>query len=255
MGERSSHAPGTFSWTDLATSDVDRAKAFYTGLFGWQYDDQPIPGDGVYSMVVTDGKAVCALSAAQPGMPDVWTSYVTVTSADDAAAKARDAGGTVMMEPFDVLDAGRMALIQDPTGAVFAVWEARRSIGAELVNVPGSLTLNQLNTPDPETALAFYADVFGWRHERMAEGDMAYWGIYNGDRVNAGLMLMPAGLGAPPHWLVYFGCENVDTDAGRIVELGGQVMVPPMDVPGGRITVAQDPTGAVFALFSGRFDD
>jgi hypothetical protein len=255
MGERSSHPPGTFSWIDLTTSDVASAKAFYTGLFAWQYDDQPIPGDGVYSMVVTDGKAVCALSEAQPGMPTAWTSYVTVASADDSATTARELGASLVMEPFDVLDAGRMALIQDPTGAMFAVWEPRRSIGAELVNVPGAFTLNQLNTSDPDAALAFYTGLFGWRSKQVGGDPAPYWGLFNGDRVNAGLMEMPPGLGAPPHWLVYFGSEGVDNDAGRIAELGGQVMVPPMEVPGGKIVVAQDPQGGVFGLFSGRFDD
>jgi uncharacterized protein len=255
MGERTSHTPGTFSWTDLATTDPDAAKRFYGELFGWEYDDQPIPEGGTYTMVRKDGKEVAGLSQAMEGMPTAWNSYVTVESADSAAARASEVGGTLMGEPFDVMDAGRMALVQDPTGAVLAVWEPHGSIGATLVNGPGLLSLTQLNTSDPQKAEEFYSALFGWRFESVGSDDSPYWAIYNGDRVNAGMMPLPPGGGAPPHWLVYFGSESVDDDAGRIGELGGQVMLAPMDVPGGRIVVAADPQGAVFALFSGRFDD
>jgi uncharacterized protein len=256
MGDRTSHTPGTFSWTDLATTDPDAAKRFYTSLFGWDYEDQPMPGDGgAYTMLRRDGKDVAALFQAREGMPTAWSSYVTVESADSTAAKVRDLGGTLMAEPFDVMDAGRMALIQDPTGAVVAVWEPHGSIGATRVNGPGALSLNQLNTSDPEAAQRFFSELFGWRTEEVSGGDQRYWGIYNGDRLNAGMMQLPPDAPAPPHWLVYFGSEDVDVDAGRIGELGGQVMVPPTDVPGGRFLVAQDPQGAVFGLFAGRFDD
>jgi predicted enzyme related to lactoylglutathione lyase len=256
MGERTSHTPGTFSWADLPTSDPGDAKRFYTGLFGWDYEDQPIPGDGGdYTMLRRDGKDVAALFQAQEGMPTFWASYVTVESADSAATRATDVGGTLMAEPFDVMDAGRMAVIQDPTGAVFSVWEPHGSIGATLVNTPGSISMNQLNTGDPEAAERFYSALFGWRTEQVSADDPPYWGIYNGDRLNGGMMQMPPDQDAPPHWLVYFGSEDVDADAGRIPELGGQVMVPPLDVPSGRFLVAQDPQGAVFGLFAGRFDD
>jgi uncharacterized protein len=256
MGERTSHTPGTFSWAELATTDTDAAKHFYTELFGWDYEDQPMPGDaGDYTMLRRDGKDVGALFPAREGMPTFWGSYVTVDSADSSAAKATDLGGTLMAEPFDVMDAGRMAIIQDPTGAVFSVWEPRGSIGANWVNSPGAITLNQLNTGDPGAAERFYSGLFGWRTEQVAGGEQPYWGIYNGDRLNGGMMQLPPEAGGPPHWLIYFGSEDVDADAGRVGELGGQVMVPPMDVPGGRIIVVQDPQGAVFGLFAGRFDD
>jgi uncharacterized protein len=256
MGDRTSHAPGTFSWTDLATTDPDAAKRFYTSLFGWDYEDQPMPGDaGAYTMLRRDGKDVAALFQAREGMPTAWSSYVTVESADATAAKAAEVGGTLLAEPFDVMDAGRMALIQDPSGAVVAVWEPHGSIGATWVNGPGALSLNQLNTTDPEAAQRFFSELFGWRTEEVSEGDQRYWAVYNGDRLNAGMMQLPPDAPAPPHWLVYFGSEDVDVDAGRIGDMGGQVMVPPTDVPGGRILVAQDPQGAVFGLFAGRFDD
>jgi uncharacterized protein len=256
MGERTTHPPGTFSWTDLATSDPDDAKRFYTGLFGWEFEDQPIPGDGgVYTTLRKDGKDVAALFKGGEGMPTFWGSYVTVESADSTAARVTELGGTLMMEPFDVMDVGRMATIQDPTGAVVSAWEPHGSIGANLVNVPGALTLNQLNTTDPQAAERFYTELFGWRTEQVAEGETPYWGIYLGDRVNGGMMRLPRDAGAPSHWLSYFGTADVDGDAGRVGELGGQVTLPPMDVPGGRILVARDPQGAFFGLFAGRFDD
>jgi predicted enzyme related to lactoylglutathione lyase len=195
------------------------------------------------------------LYGAREGQPPAWNSYVTVESADAGAAAAKEHGGTVEAEPFEVMDVGRMAVIQDPTGAYFSVWEPRASIGAERVNEPGALTLTQLNASDPERAQEFYAGVFGWRFEDVSTDDQRYWGIYNGDRLNGGMMPLPAETGAPSHWLVYFGSEGVDDDAGRIGELGGSVMVAPMPVPGGRILVARDPQGAVFAVLSGRFDD
>jgi uncharacterized protein len=249
MGERTSHPPGAFNWADLTTTDTDGAKAFYTGLFGWDTEDNPIPEGGVYTMLKKGGKNVTALSGARDGQPSVWNSYVTVESADDSAAAAGEQGGTVVMEPFDVMDVGRMAVIQDPTGAFFAVWQPRTNIGAERVNEPSALTLNQLNTSDPERAQEFYTGVFGWHFDKVSD-EPAYWGIYNGDRLNGGMMEQ-----SPSAWLVYFGTESVDDDAGRVAELGGTVIVPPMPVPGGHILVAQDPQGAVFGLLSGRFDD
>jgi predicted enzyme related to lactoylglutathione lyase len=254
MGERTSHAPGSFSWVDLGTTDTAAAKDFYSSLFGWEAEDSPMPDGGAYTMLRARGKHVGALYEARPGQPVAWASYVTVESADAAAAAAKEHGGTLMAEPFDVMEAGRMALVQDPTGAVFAAWEPRDNIGAQLVNEPGALTLNQLNTADPERAREFYSALFGWRFEAVEGVDSPYWGIYNGERVNAGMMPVPAEV-APAHWLAYFGCEDVDAEAQRVEGLGGSLMVPPMSVPGGRIAVAQDPQGGAFGLFAGRFDD
>jgi uncharacterized protein len=255
MGERTSHAPGTFSWADLATSDPSGAKAFYVGLFGWDSEDNPVPDGSVYTTLSKDGRNVAALYGAREGQPPAWNSYVTVESADAGAAAAKEHGGTVEMEAFDVMDVGRMAVVQDPTGAYLSVWEPRESIGAERVNEVGALTLNQLNTSDPERAQEFYAGVFGWRFESVGGGDTPYWGIYNGDRLNGGMMPLAPELGAPSHWLVYFGSASVDDDVARIRELGGEPLIEPMAVPGGRILPAQDPQGATFAVLSGRFDD
>jgi uncharacterized protein len=254
MGERDSHEHGTFSWTDLSTPDAEASKAFYASLFGWEFEDNPIPDGGVYVMARLGGRAAAAMFETSERHP-AWASYVTVDDVEATTERARELGANVMAEPFDVMDAGRMATLQDPTGAVFCVWEPRRAIGAEVVNTHGALSLNQLNTTDPDAAQRFYGDLFGWRIEQAPGTETAYWGLYRGDRLNAGMMQLPPGAPAPSHWLVYFGIDDVDTAADQIGSAGGAVMVPPQDVPGGRILVAQDPQGAVFAVFTGRFDD
>jgi predicted enzyme related to lactoylglutathione lyase len=255
MGERDHHEPGTFSYADLATNDVDAAKSFYPALFGWETEDGPIPGGGVYTTARLQGRLVAGLSTGQEGQPPAWTSYVTVDGADEAARRAGELGGAVVAEPFDVMELGRMAIIQDATGAFFAIWEPRQSIGAELVNGHGLLSLNQLNTTDPERASQFYSALFGWRFEAVPDTQIPYWGIYRGDTLNAGMMQQPPDAPAPPHWLVYFGIDALDDAAAKIGELGGSVLVPKTDVPGGQFLLAADGQGAIFGLFSGRFDD
>ena len=187
MGERTEHPPGTFSWADLSTTDTEGAKAFYTGLFGWDTEDNPIPDGGVYTMLAKGGKAVGGLSATMEGQPAAWNCYVTVESADDGAAAAGEQGGTVIMEPFDVMDVGRMAVIQYPQGAFFMVWEPRASIGAEVVNGPGALSWNELASPDPPESADFYGSLFGWRAEQMESSPMEYLILWNGERTNGGI--------------------------------------------------------------------
>ena len=253
MGERTSHPPGTFSWAELATSDADGAKAYYSSLFGWEHDDRPV-GDGqVYSMARRDGKTAAALFSSDH--PPHWNCYVTVASVDDAAARAGELGGTVMAEPFDVLDAGRMAVIADPTGAALCLWKAHDNIGAGLVNTPGSMTWNDLVTPDPDSATRFYAALFGWTFEEVPDAG-GYRLIRNGERTNGGVMPLDAGTtGTPPNWMPYFGHDDVD----RLVEdgggPGGRVVNGPIQMPQGSIAVLGDPQGAVFAVWTGEYDD
>ncbi|MBN1529419.1 MAG: VOC family protein [Thermoleophilaceae bacterium] len=255
MAERTEHAPGTFSWVELLTSDAAAAKEFYAQLLGWTYDDLPLSGGGAYTMVLKDGKRVAGLHQPSPenAAPPNWLSYVTVEDADAAAARAGELGATTLAGPFEVESAGRMAVLQDSQGAVFAVWQPRGSIGAELVNDPGSLTLNQLNARDVDAARGFYSSLFGWRIETANE-DPPYWGIYNGDTLNGGLMELPPGGGAPPHWLAYFTVEDMAAANAGITEHGGSILVPPMQIQSGQILVAADPQGPVFALFEGPID-
>jgi uncharacterized protein len=254
MGERDRHEHGSFSWTDLSTPDAEASKAFYGGLFEWEFEDNPIPDGGVYVMAKLGGRSAAAMFETSERHP-AWASYVTVDDADAITERARELGGNVISEPFDVMDVGRMAILQDPPGAVFCVWQPGTSIGAEVVNEPGALSLNQLNTTDPEASQRFYTDLFGWRFVEMQGGPGPYTGIYRGERTNGGMMKMPPGQPAPPHWLVYFGIDDIDAAAEQITSSGGRVFVETMEVPGGRILVAQDPQGATFALFAGRFDD
>lgn len=251
MGERASHAPGTFSWVDLATSDAAGAKVFYGGLLGWEFEDMPVPDSPPYSMATLGGRRVAALYPKRDeSQPSAWLSYVTVEDADATAARAIELGANAISEPFEVLEAGRMAVLQDPAGAVFAIWQPRASIGAELVNDAGSLTMNQLNTPDTDAAQAFYGGLFGWTFQQVATGEQAFWGIHNGGRLNGGMM--PA---EPPHWLAYFTVADIGASAAKAGELGGRVFLGPVPIPAGRILVAADPQGAAFALFEGDVDD
>lgn len=252
MGKREHYEPGTFCWVDLSTGDAGGARAFYGGLLGWEFEGIEIPG-GDYTMCRVQGDSVAAI-VQQDEQPGHWNNYVSVTSVDETAAKAKQLGARVFEKPFDVMEAGRMAVFADPTGAVLCVWEPRGHIGAGRVNDPGCLSLNQLNTHDPERASTFYGDLFGWEIRQVVE-EPPYWGINNRGWLNGGMMKMPAA-GPPPHWLAYFVSEDLDASVQKIGELGGTIMVPPMSTPpAGRILVASDPQGAAFALFEGRTDD
>jgi uncharacterized protein len=256
MGTREKHEPGTFSWVDLATTDLDGAKAFYGEVFGWEFEDLPVGEGQVYSMAKVDGSNVAAASEADG--PPRWNSYVTVESASDAAEKAEAAGAKVHAPPFDVMDAGRMAVIQDPSGGVVALWEPKDNPGAGLVNAHGALAWNDLMTHDVEKATEFYCELFGWEVAPVTEdaGNERVV-IRNGERMNGGMARMPESMGddTPPHWLPYFGVDDVDAAVRATEEGGGSKLSDPVDVPAGRLAVLADPQGAVFAVFSGEFDD
>lgn len=257
MGERTKYAPGTFSWTDLATTDQDSAKQFYGQLFGWTAVDNPV-GDGVvYSMMQLAGKDVAGIGP-QPeqqreaGVPPLWNSYITVESADAAADRAQKLGATVHAPPFDVMDVGRMAVIQDLQGAFFMPWEPKQHPGSGLVNAPGALSWNELASPDPEAAAEFYRELFDWKVEPY-EGMEGYMGIQNSEgHSNGGIRV--AAENEPSYWLVYFGSADAEADTARATELGATGLAA-MDIGVGKISVLQDPQGAVFALYGGRFDD
>jgi len=253
MAERTKHEPGTFSWVELATRDGAAAKRFYTSLFGWGVDEMPV-GDGTtYTMLTKNGKRVGALyqmSAQQQGVPPHWNSYVTVASADDSAAQAKKLGGNVMLEPFDVLDAGRMAVLSDPTGAVFSLWQPKRHIGADLVNEPGAFCWNELYTTDPNKAADFYMGLFGWTKDAR-HMDYGEYVIFNrGGRQMCGMMQIPKEWRpVPPHWLVYFSVDDCDASVAKATSLGAKAMMPPMDIENvGRFAMLTDPEGAGFAV-------
>jgi predicted enzyme related to lactoylglutathione lyase len=244
VGNRTSYPPGTFSWAELVTSDADAAKRFYTEVFGWAYRDDPVGEGMVYSTALLGGQPVAALYTGD--QPPHWNSYVTVASADAAAARAAELGAGMLSEPFDVLDVGRMAVIADLAGASLCLWEPRSHIGASVVNAPGALAWNDLITPDVEAAARFYGDLFGWTTLEIP-GAGGYRVIQNGGRSNGG---MTSREGMPPAWIPYFGHEDVDTLVGR-----GGALSEPVAVPSGRFAVFADPQGAVFAALTGTYDD
>jgi len=259
MGERTQYTPGTFSWTDLTTTDQEGAKAFYAGLLGWELEDRPVGDEVVYTMASLDGRDVGAISP-QPqqqrdaGVPPVWNSYVSVEDADATLARAKELGANVHAQAFDVMEAGRMGVVQDPQGAYFLVWQAKQHIGAGLVNAPGALVWNELGSPDLDGSAAFYGDLFGWTTSPMPDADPPYLVIQGADgRANGGIR-PPAPPGTPPSWLVYFACEQIDAALAKVTELGGTVLVGATDIGVAKIGVAQDVQGAVFALYDGRLD-
>ncbi len=257
MGERTQYPPGQFCWADLATTDPEAAKAFYTSLFGWEVEDMPVPGGGTYSMARLEGKYVAAIAPQPPqqreaGVPAMWNNYVSVESADAHADRAQQLGATVHAPPFDVMEVGRMAVVQDPQGAFFMLWEPRQHFGAALVNAPGALSWNELASPDLEASKAFYGELFGWTFDPLEGGPGPYFVIRNGDHGNGGIRELQEP-GVPPHWLAYFGADDTDAALAKVEELGGGKMAGPFDIPTGRIAVVHDPQGAPFALYGGEF--
>lgn len=259
MGERTQYTAGTFSWAELSTPDQAGAGKFYAELFGWELEENPIGDDQVYVMAKLNGRYVAAI-APQPsqqreaGVPPSWNSYITVESADEALEEARQFGANLHAPAFDVFDAGRMGVVQDPQGAFFMVWEPKAHIGAGLVNAPGALSWNELATPDPEASASFYSRVFGWSTERMEGMDPPYLTIKAQDgHTNGGIR--QAASTEPCYWLAYFGAGDIDRAMGQVTELGGSCIMGPVDIGVGRIGVVQDPQEAVFALYAGQFED
>lgn len=262
MGKRARYEPGTFCWVDLATTDPADAKSFYGEFFGWTAEDVPFGEGGIYTMLRLGGDVVAALYELEPdrreqGIPSHWFHYVSVAEVGETAARARALGGTVHGEPFAVGDSGRMAVIQDPTGAVFAAWQPGTHIGAGRVNDPGCLTWNELQTRDPEAAIAFYTGLLGWEAEPVEEGGrLAYVSLRHGGRLAGGMMPMgELHRDALPAWLAYFTVPSCDAGVARARDLGGGVLAGPMDVGNGRIAVVHDRQAASFALFEGQVDD
>jgi hypothetical protein len=257
MGERKSHPPGTISWVDLATTDLAGAKAFYGGLFGWEAEDMAGPA-GTYALLRLDGAEVGGAfgQPADGGVPPHWNTYVTVEEVDASLEQAKQLGGTELMPPHDVEGAGRMAVIADPTGAAFAIWEPRGRIGAELVNAPGAMCWNDLGTKEVDSAAEFYGELFGWTMDDPVEGDPTqHRTIRNGGKENGSMYQQGEDeAGVPPNWLPYLATADLEAAIAKVGELGGQVIVPTLDVPAGKLAVATDPQGAPFGIFSGELD-
>lgn len=251
MAKIESYTPGSFCWAELATSDPAAAKHFYGEMFGWNPVDNPMP-QGVYTLFQADGLDAAAVFSAPPGVPVHWGIYFAVASADESAALVTSAGGKIMAGPFDAHDFGRMAVAQDPQGAVFSMWQAKRSIGATYGGPLNQVMWPELATPDPEGAVAFYSRLFGWKTQPetgVAEAQYTEW--LHGNSHIGGLLPMKGDhwQGVPPHWSMYVTVSNCDERASRAVQLGGKVCVPPTDIPNtGRFSAIGDPQGAMFNI-------
>lgn len=261
MPARTGYAHGVPSWIDLGTTDVEDAKRFYRAVFGWKTDDVPTDQGMAYTMFKKDGKTVAGMGSITPdqaaaGMSPVWSTYLNVDNLDDTIAKVTEAGGTVMMSAMDVMDAGRMAFVADPTGAAFGLWQAGNHFGAELVNEHGALSWNELITDDTATAAKFYAEVFGFRSEVSETPNGPYTAFWVDGNVEgnaaAGMMPRNEGMGSiPNYWGVYFGVDDVEASVAAVESYGGNVIMPPMDLPQiGRMAVVQDPQGAVLTVIT-----
>lgn len=240
---------GTFSWTDCSSTNAAEAKKFYVALMGWKSNDLPM-GDGqFYHMFEQDGESVGGLGqmqAADEGqsMPSHWNSYVTVDDVDAMTTKAKELGATVLEEPFDVFNEGRMSLVQDPTGASFAMWQPKETIGAGIVNTPGAMTWNELMTRDTASAMKFYGELFGWTFQKV--DNMDYYMVMNNGRVNGGIMALSEEWGdAPASWMVYFSVADIEDAVAKVNANGGKVINGINDAEGiGRFAIIADPCGA-----------
>jgi predicted enzyme related to lactoylglutathione lyase len=249
MPERTDHAPGTPSWVDIGT-DVEGAKAFYSQLFGWEPMEAGPPEEtGGYGFFTNGGKMVAGYGPQQNPEPPFWSVYVSVDDAGQTAKKIEAAGGTVIVAPMEVMDAGTMAVFQDTQGAFISAWQPGNHKGAQLTHEAGALSWVELNARDVNAAKRFYPEVFGWAPQ-TAEGPMPYTEFKLGDQPVGGMMSMPDQVPAevPSHWLVYFGVDDPDAAAAKVEKLGGVVRMPAMDFPGGRFAVVADPQGATFGV-------
>ncbi len=243
------HENGAPSWVDLGAPDPDEAAQFYESLFGWDIQEGP-PAAGGYRMCLLRGKPVAGIGPQMNPGPSIWSTHVSVDSADEIAERVSGKGGLVLQPPFDVMDYGRMAVFMDPAGAPISVWQPRRHKGAAIVSEPGAYSWSELLTTDTDAATSFYSAVFGWEAEEQEEGRHGYKVWKLGDRPVAGMMPKPVNIPAevPSYWMVYFTVDDAEQALARIGELGGGIQWGPGDIPEGRFGVASDPTGAVFSI-------
>ena len=250
------HPPGAFCWIELATSDQAAAKTFYSALFGWTANDMPMGPSDFYTIFRLDGRDAAAGYTIRPedraqGVPPHWMMYIAVQSADETAARAGRLGGKIIAPPFDVFEAGRMALIADPAGAMFSLWQPKKNLGIGIAGVPGTLCWSDLSTADPEAAIRFYEGLLGWKITPGENDPSGYLHIKNGEQFIGGI---PPRTNrdphAPPHWLPYFLVAGCDASIAKAQQLGAKVCLPPMTLEKvGRFAVLADPQGAVFAIF------
>jgi uncharacterized protein len=250
------HAPGSFCWIELATSDQNSAKSFYGKLFGWEASDTPMGPNEFYTTFKLGSRDVGAAYTIRPGqqeagMPPNWMLYVAVENADDTARRAKELNGMVALDPFDVFDLGRMAVIQDPTGAMISLWQAKKHTGTGVAGEQGTLCWADLSSTDPQTAARFYTQLFGWAIEKAENDSSGYLHIRNGDQFIGGIPpVQHRNANLPSHWLAYFDVANCDSLTETARQLGARSLVDPMTMENvGRWSILADPQGAIFAAF------
>lgn len=252
MYKVTSYPHGLFSWADNISDDPETAKQFYVDVMGWDYEDLPM-GEGMhYTMFKQDGENVAGLGPKPPNapaeMPSTWNAYISVDDVDALVDKVAELGGTVVAPPFDIFDSGRMMTIQDPTGAMVGLWQAKNHIGSGLVNTPGAFTWHELYTKDIPAAKKFYSELLGWTIE-ASEQMAGYNLITNGNgRMNGGVMELTPEMGEmPPHWATYFNVDDLDAKVAKVEASGGTV-VGRMEPSVGPLAIVNDPAGASFIL-------
>jgi uncharacterized protein len=252
-----SHPPGAFCWLELYTSDQNAAKSFYNSLFGWTANDMPMGPNDVYTMFQLEGRDAGAACTLRPemkaqGVPPHWRLYIAVASVDESAKRVTELGGKVIIPPFDVFDAGRMAVVQDPTGAFFSLWQKMTHSGLGIAGVPGTLCWADLMTPDTERAKSFYEGLLGWKISKSENDPSGYLHIKNGEEFIGGIPPSHfAPPNTPPHWMAYIYVTNCDETTAKCSQLGGKTVLAPMAIEKvGRMSILADPQGAVFSAFT-----
>lgn len=247
MGEITRYPEGTFCWVDLGTTNLESARAFYERLLGWTIEEVESPDPGPYLVARIDGKDVAGLHEHAEGTAHGWDSYVAVDDLAATLTRVGELGGDAGEGPHDIPGSGRTAAVTDASGARVCLWQAGGFDGARLVNETGAWTWNDLSTRDPAAAEAFYAELFGWSFRQLAP---VYWSISRGeDLLIGGMRTMDEDPPeTPPNWMPYFVMADLDEAAGRVTELGGAVVVPIRELPGGRFMMAADPEGAIYGL-------
>jgi len=257
MPEITEHAPNTFCWPELLTTDIAAARRFYHALLGWDFVENPVGEGRVYVMAQVRGKNAGAMyqlgdEQRKQGIPPHWLQYVSVASVEETAARAKARGARVIVEPMDVFDVGRMAVLTDPQGATFALWQPIKHIGAQLAGEPGASCWNELYTRDRDGSGAFYTNVFDWASDSANIGDTRYTIFTVEGRPAAGMLeIKPEWGELPTMWMVYFAVADCSAAAKIVSSSGGQVFAPPTDLPGiGRFAVVCDPQGASFGILA-----
>lgn len=244
----------TFCWGDCMSQDADKAKHFYPAVMGWEFEELQMDENYVYTQFKLEGENVAGMGQMTPdmlsaGIPSNWMNMVSVDDAEVIAAKASALGGTLIMPAMDVFEQGRMAMIQDPAGAVFGIWQPNSHIGAGLVNRPGAMCWNELATRDIEGAQKFYGELFGWTFGTLDESGSDYHMIYNNGRANGGMMLMDEKWGEiPPNWMIYFAVDDLDTAIEKVKANAGSLGSEVINASVGKMAVTVDPAGAHFYL-------